>query len=315
MKVIITGAYGFVGKNLVNEACDLDVKLFIPSRQELDLLRPESIHVTLNRIQPDVIIHAAGRVGGILANVNAQDEFLFENAQMGLNLLKVSSERGVKRLYNLGSSCMYPANVNAPLTSDMLFAGNIEPTNFGYATAKLLVAAYCNTVRERYGLNYVTVIPPNLYGPYDNFDLKSSHMIASAIVKVDSAIKRGSKFVEIWGDGHSRREFMYVIDFAKLLWRIIIKDMHVPAFFNLGVGVDHSVFDYYKAVSEVLSYKGEYTFDLTKPNGVRQKLLDSTEQLKFGLSGRTSLNEGLVDTYKYYREVILGDRLQIPARS
>lgn len=303
-KILISGASGMVGKNITNRLLN-DFELLTPSSKELNLMELKEVESFLGHHRPDLIIHCAGKVGGIQANIAAPTEFLYENTMMGFNLVKSAHNLGVKYFLNLGSSCMYPKNAPNPLNEEMILTGKLEDTNEGYAIAKCAVAKLGEYITRQYpGFLYKTLIPCNLYGKYDKFGEKNSHMIPAVIKKVDNAIKNNLPEVEIWGDGLARREFMYSEDLAEMVFLVINNFEKAPIFMNAGLGYDYTINEYYAAVAEVLGYKGDFTHDLTKPTGMAQKLVDVTKQTEFGFNPKFSLKEGIQKTYEYYKNTI-----------
>ena len=290
MRILLTGSTGMVGRNIV----DVNKKHEILTPR-LELLDYNSISTFFQNNEVDCVIHAAGRVGGIQANMNSNSTFLYENTVMGLNLAKCAYEAGVEKFVNLGSSCMYPAGTPSPIPESALFAGPVESTNEGYAIAKCTVAKYCET------LGYSTIIPCNLYGKYDKFDEARSHMLPSAIRKIHLAKTSGAP-VEIWGDGTARREFMYSEDLADFILEYIELE-NLPTM-NLGLGHDHSITELYKEVSCVLGYEGEFVYDRTKPTGVKEKRVDISRQILLGWRPKHDIHEGIKKTYEYFKDFI-----------
>ena len=210
-KILVTGGSGMVGKNLIEFLqTSSDYQIFSPTRKEFDLLNQNQVNLYLQNLSPDIVIHCAGLVGGIQANINKPYSFLYENIMMGANIINASSNNNIRKLINLGSSCMYPKDCNK-IKEDSILSGKLEPTNEGYALAKISVGKLCQFIKKEKKLNYKTLIPCNLYGKWDNFDSEKSHMIPAAIKKIHNA-KLNKSVPVIWGDGMSRREFMYVED-------------------------------------------------------------------------------------------------------
>ena len=302
MKVFLTGGHGMVGGNL-RERLSRDHDVLSPSSRELDLLDAGATRSAVIDAAPDLVIHAAGRVGGIEANRHANARFLAENTIMGLNIVQAADEAAVPRLLNLASSCMYPRDVDGSLPEEMILEGRLEPTNEGYALAKIAITRYCAFLsRERADRRYVTAVPCNLYGPGDSFDPVRGHMLPSALRKVDEAVRSGSRTVEIWGDGTARREFMFVGDLADFVAQASLAFDTLPMIVNVGTGVDHTVSEYYEAVAKTIGYTGGYTYDTSKPVGMRRKLLDCARVNTWGWRSRYGLEEGLRITYDFYRQ-------------
>ena len=218
MNIFLTGGNGLVGKNILEHPKRELYKFIYPSRKELNLLNKKDIQDFIVSNKIDLVIHAAGVVGGINANIQNPVKFLHENIEMGINLTTSLKEANIKNLINLSSSCMYPRNGKNPLSENMILKGELEPTNEGYALAKIVVTKLCDYIsKEDANFKYKTVIPCNLYGKYDNFDLDSSHMIPGVIRRIHDAKKNSKKVVEIWGDGSARREFMLASSFADFI--------------------------------------------------------------------------------------------------
>ena len=292
-----------VGHNLLDHLRSVSPSytLLTPSHQELDLLNRTCVSSYLSLHTPDVIIHCAGKVGGIQANIDNPVSFLCENIQMGLNLVLEAYEHRIPRLINLGSSCMYPHNAKNPLKEDLVLSGPLEPTNEGYALAKCTITRLCQYINSANpDFHYKTLIPCNLYGKYDKFG-ENAHMIPAIIRKIDTAIKNNGDTVEIWGDGTARREFMYAEDLADCISQVIERFDEVPELMNVGLGYDYMVNEYYYKVAEVLCYKGKFIHNTSKQSGMKQKLVDISRQTKFGFKPKTSLEEGIRKTYEYYK--------------
>lgn len=304
MKILITGSSGLVGKNL-SETLSEYFDLLLPTHSELDLINYGEVLNYLSINKPELIIHAAGKVGGIQANINEPVSFFIENLDMGKNIVLAARELGIKKLINLGSSCIYPKDYTNPLKEEYLLEGTLEPTNEGYALAKISVLKLCEYIRkENLEYDFKTIIPCNLYGAYDNFDPIKSHMIPAVIRKIDNAYTNNLDVVEIWGDGEARREFMHVDDLVNSLLFIINNYDNVPQVLNVGLGYDYSINDYYKAVAEIIGFKGNFRHDLSKPVGMKQKVVDIGRAKDIGLQAKISLQEGIKRTYKYYLDNI-----------
>lgn len=300
MRILITGSSGMVGKNLVEALESQNYELLTPIRKDLDLLDFQSTFAYLDRYKPDFIIHCAGRVGGIQSNMKNPYAFLSDNLLMGMNLINAAKDLKIKRLLNLSSSCCYPRNIQNPLKEEYILQGELEPTNEGYALAKVVVLRLCAFSFPEH--QYKTLIPCNLYGRWDKFDPSQSHMIPAVIKKIHEAKKEKQNEIEIWGDGSARREFMYVADLANCLVHAINDFDSLPPLTNIGLGFDYSINDYYKTVAEVLDYQGTFRYNLDKPVGMKQKLLDISKQTQWGWQSKTSLRKGIEKTYKFYLE-------------
>ena len=302
MKIMITGGSGMVGKNLIYYLNKINKhEIFHPSSFELDLLNYKSVNNYINKTKPDAIVHCAGRVGGIQANIENPFSFLHQNIIIGANIIEAAIFNKTQKLINLGSSCMYPKNLERELCEEDLLTGELEPTNEGYAIAKISVAKLCEFAQKEFNLNYKTIIPCNLYGKWDKFDPNNSHMIPSVIRKLHLS-KNNNETADIWGDGSARREFMYVEDLADFIYYSLMNYDSLDCYTNVGLGFDYSILDYYNEVASVVKYKGDFSFDLTKPSGMKKKLCSIKKQNKLGWKPKHSLKEGLTKTYKYFLE-------------
>lgn len=300
-KILLTGGGGMVGRNLLEHPDIGEFDVLAPRSDELNLCNFNEVQAYLRAYQPDMVIHAAGKVGGIQANMREPVGFLLENLDMGRNIVWASRQAGVKQLLNLGSSCMYPRNHNEPLKEDLLLKGELEPTNEGYALAKVVTARLCEYImREDSSFQYKTLIPCNLYGRHDKFDPVHSHLIPAIIHKIHQAMQNGYRSVEIWGDGTARREFMYSGDLADALVRAIKEFAALPAMMNIGLGHDFTIIEYYQAAAEVMGYTGTFEHDLSKPVGMARKLVSVEQQQAWGWTAQHSLREGIKKTYEYF---------------
>jgi GDP-L-fucose synthase len=302
VRILVTGAGGMVGQNVIEHPHASKHELLTPKRSELDLADYRAVETYLAAHHPELIIHCAGRVGGILANLTHPVEYCSDNLEMGRNIVMAAYRAKVPKLINLGSSCMYPRNIEEALTEDRVLTGELEPSNEGYALAKIAVARLCQYIsREKKGLSYRTLIPCNLYGRFDKFDPKNSHLIPAILHKIHWALKEGRKIVDIWGDGTARREFMNAADLADCIFHSIDRFEHLPEIMNVGVGQDHSVNDYYQAVADVIGFEGKFMHDLSKPVGMRQKLVSTERARALGWEAKMELNSGIAMAYEYYR--------------
>jgi len=298
---MITGANGMVGKNLLENAVMKNHEVFSPLRTELDLFDSAAVEGYVSRIKPDMIIHTAGKVGGIQANMREPVSFLLENLDMGRNVVWAARKAGVKRLINLGSSCMYPRNAPNPLREEYILTGELEPTNEGYALAKVTVARLCQYISSQDpDYQYKTLVPCNLYGRWDKFDPAHSHLIPAILHKLHHAVANSCEEVDIWGDGTARREFMCSADLADCLVEAVERFESVPLLMNVGLGHDYSINEYYEMAAEVVGYRGCFVHDLSKPVGMKQKVIDTERLSQWGWQAGTSLHDGLVSTYKFY---------------
>ncbi len=293
-----------VGRNLLSHASAKDWDILYPSSKQLDLMDGPAVAAYISKHKPDIVVHAAGRVGGIKANMADPVAFLDQNLMLGRNVILGARNAGVKHLLNLGSTCIYPHDVPNPLKEEMILTGQLEPTNEGYALAKLVALRLCMYIRqEDPSFVYKTLIPCNLYGMYDKFDPNGSHLIPAIIRKVYEAEKAGHDTIEIWGDGTARREFMYAGDLVDAIYKAANSIETIPDLMNVGVGSDHSVNDYYAAVAGIVGWNGTFVHDLSKPVGMKQKLCDTGRQTAWGWQPETSLAVGISKTYKHFLEM------------
>jgi GDP-L-fucose synthase len=300
-RILLTGGGGMVGQNLLEYAAMVEFEVLAPRSTELDLRDFRAVQNYVQKHQPDLIIHAAGKVGGIQANIREPVSFLMDNLDMGRNIVWAARQAGVKRLINLGSSCMYPRNRMEALSENMVLQGELEPTNEGYAIAKIATAKLCEYVtREDASYQYKTLIPCNLYGRHDTFDPLHSHLIPAVIHKVYQAKQTGAAAVEIWGDGTARREFMYAGDLADAIVRAIQQFDSLPALMNVGLGMDYTVNEYYETIASVVGYQGDFVHDLGKPVGMARKLVNIQRQKAWGWTAAHSLSAGIQKTYDFY---------------
>jgi len=309
MKILITGSSGLVGHNLLEAPQSKKYELLTPSHKELELLDKDAVLNYLEKNRPDMVIHAAGTVGGISANKSQPLKFLVENLDMGRNVIYGAYQTGIKKFINLASSCMYPRNHETPLTEEMILTGELEPTNEGYALAKINCTRMCSYItRENPDFQYKTLIPCNIYGRWDKFFGDRAHMIPAVIQRIIQAVDSGQEEIEIWGDGTARREFMYTGDLADCIWQAVERFNELPELMNVGLGFDYSVNDYYEVIAKVVGFKGKFTHDLNKPIGMKRKLTDVTRMEQFGWRPKTSLEDGIKLTVDFYRKHVAAQK-------
>lgn len=302
MKIFLTGSSGMVGRNIINLNSSLEHPhdLICPSRAEVDLNSYDAVRSAMDGEKPDLVIHCAGLVGGIQANIAAPFDFLFQNMQVGSNVIKAAYDSGITKLVNLGSSCMYPRQTANPIPESALLTSPLEPTNEGYAIAKIAVAKLTETISSQYGVQYKTYIPCNLYGYWDSFGEHNSHMIPAVIKKIHEAVQSNAPDVVIWGDGQARREFMFAEDLADFILFSLNCFDSVPQMLNVGLGHDYSIQEYYETIAEALDYHGAFTYDLSKPAGMKQKLVNIDRQTELGWKPKTDLLSGVKKSYQFY---------------
>ncbi len=306
MKILLTGASGMVGRNIINHEFAKTYEWLTPPRVQLDLLSYQSTFDFLFDTKPDLIIHAAGKVGGIQANLLEPSSFLVENLDIGRNLVMAASKVGIPRVLNLGSTCMYPKDRDEPLTESDLLTGPLEPTNEGYALAKIMIWKLCDYLtRENSNLSYKTLVPCNLYGPYDNFDPVRSHLIPAIIRKLHEAKTSNHASVEVWGTGTARREFLYVEDLVGAIFRAIEAFDTLPDITNIGLGFDYSVNEYYQIAAQIIGYNGNFHHSVDKPIGMTRKLSNTKLAREWGWTPKHSIEDGLTKTYEFYVKRLL----------
>lgn len=304
MRVLLTGGSGMVGRNVLEHLAVSKYQIFAPSHKELDLLDESAIIKYIKKHNIQWVVHCAGMVGGIHTNMMDQANFLNTNLLMGMNLINASFKSGVRNLINLASSCMYPKDYKNPIKEEYLLQAGLESTNEGYALAKITVAKYCEFMTKQNGVNYKTLIPCNLYGRFDKFDPKLSHMLPAVINKIHQAKELNQPTVEIWGDGLAKREFLYAADVADSIFFAIDNFDKFDYYTNIGLGYDHSINDYYHMVAKIIGYKGDFTHNLAQPVGVMQKLSDISKLTALGWAAKYDLEAGIKATYEYYLTTI-----------
>ena len=288
-----------VGAAVVRRLAASGCEVLTVSRQEVDLTRQADAERWLDKSRPDAVVMAAARVGGIHANSTLPADFLFLTLMIGANVVNAAHRAGVKRLVNLGSSCMYPVGAPQPIAETSIGDGRPEPTNEAYAVAKLATASLARTYRMQYGVDYVTVIPTNLYGPGDNFDPMMSHVAPALMRRMIEARDARAPKVEIWGSGKPRRELMFVDDAADAIV-FVLERYSAPEPINIGIGVDVSIRELAELVARTVGYKGELAFDASKPDGAPRRLLDNSRLAALGWKARTPLADGLDAMYRWY---------------
>ncbi len=266
---------------------------------EVDLRDQGAVDAFLKEAEPQVVVVAAARVGGILANSTAPADFLADNLRIQLNVMQASQRIGVERLLFLGSSCIYPKFAPQPIREDALLTGALEETNDGYAIAKIAGILQVQTLRRQFGVRYISAMPTNLYGPHDNFDPTSSHVLPAMIRRFHEAKLTGAPSVTLWGSGTPRREFLHVDDLAEALL-FLLENYDSPETINVGTGVDLTIRDLAELVADVVGWHGEIGQDTSKPDGTPRKLLDVSRLNDLGWTARTPLREGIAATYAWF---------------
>jgi GDP-L-fucose synthase len=295
-RIFVAGHNGMAGSAIVRRLCRESCEVLVVEHRDVDLTRQEPTENYFRSIEPDVVIMAAGRVGGILANSTYPAEFLADNLGMALNCVRASHMGGVQKLLFLGSTCIYPKFARQPMSEDQMLTGELEPTNQWYAIAKIAGIKLCEAYRRQYGCDFISVMPTNLYGPGDNYHPEHSHVVAALIRRFHEAKVADAPAVVIWGTGTPKREFLYVDDFADACV-FILKNYSSPEFLNIGVGQDISIAEFAQVVADVIGYKGKITYDASKPDGTPRKLVDVSRLSALGWKARIPLREGLAQAY------------------
>jgi len=300
-KIFIAGHRGLVGSALVRlYAQKPDWEIVTRTRAELDLRDREAVRDFFTTEKPERVILAAAKVGGIHANATQQVEFLLENMRIQNNVIEAAADHDVDRLLFLGSSCIYPKNCPQPIKEEYLLTAPLETTNEGYALAKITGLKLCQHYHRQYGRRFISAMPSNLYGPNDNFDLETSHVLPALIRKFHEAKESGAASVPLWGTGSPRREFLHVDDLAAACYELLESyDSDEPI--NVGVGKDITIKELAELVRDVIGFEGDLAWDNTKPDGTPRKLMDTSRLSALGWSPQISLRQGLSQTYEWYR--------------
>ena len=304
-RVLVAGANGMVGSAIVRNLESKGYTNIIEgTRDDVDFTNQDETERYFCSEEPEYVFVAAAKVGGIMANSDYKADFLTENLQIQTNLIQQSYNFGVKKLLFLGSSCIYPKFATQPITEDQLMTGALEPTNDAYAIAKIAGIMMCQAYRQQHGFNAISLMPTNLYGPNDNFDLQSSHVLPALIRKFHDAKINNSSYVECWGDGSAMREFLHVNDLAEACFRCMIS-YNDPDIINVGTGQDLTIKELVQLVSIIVDYKGEIKWDTSKPNGTPRKVLNVDKIKSLGWSPKIGIRQGIYDTYEWYKENVV----------
>jgi GDP-L-fucose synthase len=302
VRVLLTGGRGMLGSSIAEQwaLARPDDELVAIGRADLDLRDRAATERFVADAAPDAIIHAAAHVGGIAAKIAQPTGYLYDNLLIDTSVIGAALATGVGELLYVASAAMYPEHYRQPFVEGDILAAPLEAANEGYAIAKIAGTKLCEYASREFGHSYRVAIPSNLYGPNDNHALGSAHLIAAAIAKVHEAQQGGDPVVTVWGDGTARREFTYSVDLAAWLVGQVGRLSAWPPTLNLGVGVDHSISEYYKAACAVVGYTGELQYDTSKPAGMPQRILDSSAARRLGWSPRTALADGMAEVYRSF---------------
>ncbi len=293
-KILVLGSRGLVGSAILRELQKEGFqKILHPVRDTLDLLDQSAVLAYFQEHNPSYVFLAAAKVGGIVANNKYRADFIFENLQIQQNVFNAAFKVETPNLLFLGSSCIYPKNAPQPLKEEYLLTSPLEPTNEPYAIAKIAGLKTVESFRKQYGFHWVSVMPTNLYGLNDNYDLNNSHVIPGLIARMHQAIKNGDSKFQIWGTGKPRREFLYVDDMARACIYVMKQSKDIPDYMNVGTGEDIEIGELAKLIAKMMGFKGELVFDTSKPDGTLQKLLDISKIRALGWSPTINLEEGL----------------------
>ena len=302
-RVWVAGDRGLVGSALIRRLQREGCELLTAPRESVDLRRPDQVERWMAGAKPQAVFLAAARVGGIYANDTRPAEFIYDNLMIQSNVVEASRRAGVEKLMLLGSSCIYPRLAPQPIPEAALLTGPLEPTNQWYAVAKIAGIKLGQAYRRQYGCDFVSVMPTNLYGPGDNFDLMQSHVVPALMVKAHAAMRARAPAIEVWGTGAVRREFLYVDDAADGMV-YLMQNYSDEAIVNLGPGSDVPIVDLVDLICKVVGYKGGVQFDASRPDGVPRKMVDTAFAASLGWRARTPLREGLTATYRWYLDNI-----------
>jgi GDP-L-fucose synthase len=300
-RIFVAGHRGMVGSAVVRRLAREGCEVLTAGREQADLLRQDQVERFMAEARPDAVVMAAARVGGILANDTYPADFLYQNLMIEANVTAAAHAAGVNRMLFLGSSCIYPKFAEQPIVEEALLTGPLEPTNEWYAVAKIAGIKLVQAYRRQYGRDYISAMPTNLYGPGDNFDLQSSHVLPALIRKVHEAKLRGDRAVTIWGTGAPRREFLHADDCADALV-FLLKNYSGDLHINVGSGTDVTILELAELVCRIVGFTGAVEHDLTKPDGTPRKLMSAERLRALGWAPSISLEEGIASTYRWFLE-------------
>ena len=302
-KILVAGANGMVGSAIVRNLKEKGyTNLIKGTRYSVDFTDQEITDEYIESTRPDYVFVAAAKVGGIMANNNYKADFLTENLRIQTNIIDSSYRWDVKKLLFLGSSCIYPKFATQPITEDQMMTGPLEPTNDSYALAKIVGVKMCQAYRQQHGFNAISLMPTNLYGPNDNFDIETSHVLPAMIVKFHNALDHSEYWqVKLWGDGSAMREFLHVDDLAEACY-ICMQNYDEPEHINVGTGEDITIKELAETIADVVGFSGDIDWDTTKPNGTPRKVLNVNKIKELGWEPKIGLRDGIKKTYEWYKK-------------
>jgi GDP-L-fucose synthase len=299
--IFIAGHRGLVGSAILRKlSAEGFTRLMTRARTELDLMNREGVEEFFAQERPRIVVVAAAKVGGIKANNDQPVEFLLENLQIQNNLIRAAHEHGARKLLFLGSSCIYPKLAPQPIPESALLSGPLESTNESYAIAKIAGIKLCQAYAREHGANFISAMPTNLYGPNDNFDLTTSHVLAALLRKAHEAKASGAREIVVWGSGEPRREFLHVDDLASACL-FLIQNYDSPEIINIGTGTDLTIRELAELICDVVGFRGELTWDRSQPDGTPRKLLDISQIESLGWKSTIPLREGIARTYDWFK--------------
>lgn len=298
-RVWVAGHRGMAGSAIVRRLAREKCEVMTATRQELNLLRQADVEEWMAQRKPEAVFHAAATVGGILANSARPGEFLYENLSIATNVIHAAMRTGVKKLLFLGSSCIYPRLAPQPMREEDFMTGPLEPTNEWYAIAKIAGIKLCQAYRRQYGCDFVSVMPTNLYGPGDRYNLRDGHVVAALIMKIHAAKVEREVSVELWGSGTPRREFLFSEDLADACV-FVMKNYSDEIFLNVGTGRDMTILELAESIARTIGWHGRFVFDRSKPDGMPRKVMDVSRINALGWSAGTEFEAGMAEAYRWY---------------
>ena len=303
-KVLIAGQEGMVGSAVYTLLKKKNFKIIDCKRKNLDFTSQKKVDNWFKKHKPDIVINAAGRVGGIWDNYNFQSDYLYINTMIGMNIINSSFKYNVKQLINLGSACIYPKDTKQPISENSLLSSSLEKTNEGYALSKIVTLKYCQYLKKKYKKNFISIQPANLYGLGDNFDLKSSHVLPALVKKFTLAKLKKKKNVEVWGTGKAKREFLNVEDLAEAIYFLIRKKINHD-YINIGGGEDFTIQQIAEMIKKTLNYQGKIIYNKRYPDGVKVRKVNASIIKRLGWRPKIKLKKGLIKYCNYYLKKVL----------